>query len=30
VRVPRDVVVPLLHNGGYVIHDRAIAPGAGR
>jgi len=22
VLVPRDVAVPLLHNGGYVIHDR--------
>ena len=21
VRVPRDVAVHLLHNGGYVIHD---------
>jgi hypothetical protein len=26
VRVPREVAVHLLHNGGYVIHDRAIAP----
>jgi len=26
VRVPRDVAVPLLHNGGYVVHDTALAP----
>jgi hypothetical protein len=26
VRVPREVAVHLLHNGGYVVHDRAIAP----
>ena len=26
VRVPRDVAVPLLHNGGYVVHDPAVAP----
>jgi hypothetical protein len=25
VRVPREVAVHLLHNGGYVIHDRGIA-----
>jgi hypothetical protein len=25
VRVPREVAVPLLHNGGYVIHDCGIA-----
>ena len=23
--VPREVAVPLLHNGGYVIHDCGIA-----
>ena len=26
VRVPREVAVHLLHNGGYVIHDRGIMP----
>jgi len=25
VRVPRDVAVPLLHNGGYVVHETAVA-----
>jgi hypothetical protein len=25
VRVPREVAVHLLHNGGYVIHDGGIA-----
>ena len=24
VRVPRDVAVPLLHNGGYVVHDHPV------
>jgi hypothetical protein len=26
VRVPRNVAVPLLHNGGYVVYDFAVAP----
>jgi hypothetical protein len=26
VRVPREVAVPLLHNGGYVIYDPGIPP----
>jgi len=26
VRVPREAAVHLLHNGGYVFHDRGIAP----
>ncbi|HKM71469.1 MAG TPA: hypothetical protein VJX94_15670 [Stellaceae bacterium] len=26
VRVPREAAVHLLHNGGYVIHDPAVAP----
>jgi len=25
VRVPRDVALPLLHNGGYVVHETAVA-----
>ena len=26
VRVPRAVALHLLHNGGYVFHDRGIVP----
>jgi hypothetical protein len=26
VRVPREAAVQLLHNGGYVVHDPAVAP----
>jgi hypothetical protein len=26
VRVPREVAVPLLHNGGHVIYDPAVPP----
>ena len=29
VRVPREVAVYLLHNGGYVFHGRGIAPALG-
>ena len=26
VRVPRDVAVHLLHNGGYVVHESDVSP----
>ena len=26
VRVPREVAVHLLHNGGYVVHESGVSP----
>jgi hypothetical protein len=26
VRVPREVAIHLLHNGGYVVHESGVSP----